>query len=101
MHDTVCCEGDMKLADIVTNNGSENGLNPRFLYAMVILNTWHKPCQIGVIGYRIFWRTMCYKLLNWIEFMNQIDEYEIFIWVYNDKENIGKCPRKHFQDNYL
>ena len=55
---TMCCEGGLRLADIVTNNVRVNELNPRLGYAMVILDYWHKNCEKGVTGYRIIWRTM-------------------------------------------
>ena len=38
MHKIDCCEGDLKMADIVTKNVSEPDLTPRMKYIMVRLD---------------------------------------------------------------
>ena len=38
MHNIDLCEGDLQLAEIVTNNVGEHDLTPRMKYIMVILD---------------------------------------------------------------
>ena len=36
------CEGGLQLADILTKNFVENGLNPRMKYILVRLDNWYR-----------------------------------------------------------
>ena len=47
----MCCEGVLKLAEIVTKNVREDELNHILGYAMARLDNRQKTCQRGVIGY--------------------------------------------------
>ena len=49
---TVWCEGGLQLADIVTSNNSEDGLNHILGYAMILQDNLQNTCQIRVTGYR-------------------------------------------------
>ena len=44
---------------------------------------------------------MCYEWLNWIELRNRLNEFEMFIRVYNDEDNIWnsvkQCQEKHVE----
>ena len=73
------------MTDIGTNNAREDELNTILGYSMVIIDHWHNTCQRRVTGYRILRRTMFSECLDWIEFMTWINEFEMFIWFYNDK----------------
>ena len=42
MHKIDWWEGDMKLADIATNNVGDQDLNPIMKYSMVILDNWDR-----------------------------------------------------------
>ena len=71
----------MQLSDIVTNNVREDELNTRLWYAMVRIDKIQNKFIRGVTLYKRFWRTMCYEWLDWIKSINQLDEYEMFIFV--------------------
>ena len=75
MHYKVCCEGGLELENIVTRNVRENELNPTLRYTMVILGNWHNNFTRGLIGYKIFLRTLCYKLVEWVELKIQLNEF--------------------------
>ena len=53
IHNTVWCEGGIKLADIVTKNVRGDEFIPRLVYAMVRLDNWPTICTREVIGYKI------------------------------------------------
>ena len=63
---TVWCEGGIQLVDIITNNVSEDGLNPRLKYTMVIIYNLHNTCTRGVIGYIRVWGARCSDDSNWL-----------------------------------
>ena len=65
----------MQLTDIGTKNISE--FNPWLEYDLVIIDNWKNTCQRGMTGYIIVWRIMCSELLNCIEFMNQINKFQM------------------------
>ena len=52
---------------------------------MVRLENWPKTLTRGVIGYRRVWITMCYEWLDCIELKIKLNEFEMFIRVYNDE----------------
>ena len=81
----------VELEDIGTKNVREYEFNPILGYDMVRLDNWQNSCQIVVTVYRRFWKTLCSELLDWIELMTRLNEFEIFILVYNDEENTEKC----------
>ena len=93
LHRTVWCEVGLQLADIKTKNFREDKLNPRLGYAMVRIYHWQNTCQRGMTGYIILLRTMCSKLIDWIEFRIHINEFEIFTRVYNDKLDLRMTNR--------
>ena len=68
----------------ITKNIREDELNPRLGYDMVRIENIQNTSTRGVIGYITVWITMCSELLNWIELKIQLNEFETFIWVYND-----------------
>ena len=39
--------------------------------------------------------------LYWIELKTQLNEFEMFIGVYNDEKNTEKCSRKQCQENHV
>ena len=85
LHKKVWRGGGLKLSDIGTKHVREDELNPRLGYAMVRLDNWKKTFQRGVTGYIRVWRTMCYEWLDWIDFKTWLNDFEMFIWVYNDE----------------
>ena len=79
LHKAVWCKGVLQLVDIGTKNFREYELNHILGCAMVIIDNWHNTCQRGVRGYIIFWGTIFSELINKIEFMNQLNEFENFV----------------------
>ena len=60
-------------------------MNPILGYVMVWLDNGQNTCQIGVTGYRWVWGNECSEWLDWIELRPVFNEFEKFIWVYNDE----------------
>ena len=75
----MCCKGGIQLAYIGNKNVREDELKTRLKYALVRLKNLHNTYTRGAIRYRRFLRTMCYELLDWIEFSNQLNEFKVFI----------------------
>ena len=75
----------MKTEDIVTKNVREDELNPISGYAMVRLENLQNTCKRGVTGYIRSWTAICYEWIDWIGLRTQLNEFEIFIWFYNDE----------------
>ena len=96
---TVCCEGGLKLAEIVMNNFREDELNNILGYDMVILDKL--PEHFSKRGYRIkkslknnvFWMTQ----LDWVE-MDSTQWVWNFQLVWNDEKNTENCS-KNCSDN--
>ena len=78
-------EGGQKLSDIGTKNVREDEWNHRLGYSMVRLDNWQKTCTRGVNVYRRVWRKRCSEWLDWIDLSIRLNEFEMFIWVYNDE----------------
>ena len=57
-------------------------------YAMVRLENGQNYCQRGVTGYIRVQETMCYEWIDWFELRTILNEFKIFIWVYNDELGI-------------
>ena len=51
-HNTVWCEGGLKLAYFGTKKFREEKLNIRLVYAMAVLDNGQNTCKRGVTGYR-------------------------------------------------
>ena len=56
-------------------------------YVMVILDNGQNTCQIGVTGYIWVWGNKCSEWINCIDLRTWFNEFEKFIWVYNDELN--------------
>ena len=63
-HNKLFFEGYLNLEGIGTKNSREHLLNPRLGYDMVRLDNINNTCTGRVIGYRRFWRTMCFEWVN-------------------------------------
>ena len=99
LHKPVWCEGGLELADIGTNKVRGDELNNTLGYDRVRIDNWQNICTRGVIGYRTIWRTMWYEQLVWIELRIQLNDFEMFIWVYNDGNSIENCYRKQCENS--
>ena len=84
-HKTVLCERGLHMAYIETNIVREDQLNPKLGHAMLILDNLPNTCIRGVIGYRRVWIIIYYEWFDWIELSILLNEFEMFIWVYNDE----------------
>ena len=75
-------------------------MNPRLGYAMVILDGWQNTCQRGVTGYRRYWGTICSEWIDCIELRTRLNDFEMFICVYNDELGfiLMKRPLKNVLD---
>ena len=82
-HKKVRCEWGLQLSDIETNNVRGYELNPILGYSMVRIYDWQNTCTIGVIGYIRVWIIICSEWIDCIDFRIRLNEFEIFIWVYN------------------
>ena len=85
IHKKVWCEGGLKFSDIGTRNFREDKLNTRLGYAMVILENWQSTFTGVIIGYRRLLKTICSEWIDWTELNIRLNEFEMFIWVYNDE----------------
>ena len=92
------CEGGLQLEEIITKNVREDAVNPILGYPMAMLDNLQNTCQRGVTGYIRVWRTMCSEWLDWIDFRNKLNEFEIFIWVYNDELKFRTMKRTLITD---
>ena len=78
-HKKVWYEGGLQPADIGTNNGRGDRLNPRLGYAMVRLDNWHNTCTIGLIRHRRVCGTICFLMTT----LYLVEDSTQLVWIFH------------------